>query len=31
MKERLIVGVSGASGMPLAIEILKQLKNQENI
>lgn len=31
MKERLIIGVSGASGMPLAIELLKQLKNQENI
>lgn len=31
MKERLIIGISGASGMPLAIELLKQLKNQENI
>lgn len=31
MKERLIIGVSGASGMPLAIEILKQLKKLENI
>lgn len=31
MKERLIIGVSGASGMPLAIELLKQLKEQENI
>lgn len=31
MKERLIIGISGASGMPLAIEILKQLKYQENI
>lgn len=31
MKERLIIGVSGASGMPLAIEILKQLKSQEHI
>jgi 4-hydroxy-3-polyprenylbenzoate decarboxylase len=31
MKERLIIGVSGASGMPLAIEILRQLKNQEQI
>lgn len=31
MKERIIVGISGASGMPLAIEILKQLKKQENV
>lgn len=31
MKERLIIGVSGASGMPLAIELLKQLKDQEHI
>ena len=31
MKERLIVGISGASGMPLAIELLRQLKGQEQI
>lgn len=31
MKDRLIIGVSGASGMPLTIEILKQLKAQDNI
>lgn len=31
MKERIIVGVSGASGMPLAIEMLKQLRKQEHI
>lgn len=31
MKERVVIGISGASGMPLAIEILKQLKCHENI
>lgn len=29
--KRLIVGVSGATGMPLTLELLKQLRQQENI
>lgn len=29
MKDRIIVGISGASGIPLTIELLRQLQNQE--
>lgn len=28
MKQRIVVGVSGASGMPLAVEVLNQLRRQ---
>lgn len=31
MKRRLIVGISGASGAPLATELLLQLREQENV
>lgn len=31
MKKRLVVGMSGASGAPLTIELLKQLKNYQNM
>lgn len=29
MKKRLVIGVSGASGAPLAVELLRQMKKQE--
>lgn len=31
MKKRLIVGISGASGIPIAVEVLRQLKNIPDI
>lgn len=31
MKRRLVVGVSGASGAPLAIELLQQLKYRPEV
>lgn len=31
MKKRLVVGVSGASGIPIAVEVLRQLKNIPDI
>lgn len=31
MKRRIIVGVSGASGIPVAIEVLRQLKENPNV
>lgn len=31
MKKRIIVGISGASGIPIAVEVLKQLKNVPEI
>ena len=31
MKKRLVVGVSGASGAPLAIELLRQLKHRPEV
>ena len=31
MKRRLVVGVSGASGAPLAIELLRQLKHRPEV
>lgn len=31
MKKRLIVGISGGSGIPLAVELLRQLKQAEEI
>ena len=31
MAKRLIIGVSGASGAPLAVELLKQLKNRPEV
>lgn len=31
MKKRLIVGLSGASGVPVAVEVLRQLKNMPDI
>lgn len=31
MKKRLVVGVSGASGAPLAIELLQQLKYRPEV
>lgn len=31
MKKRLVVGLSGASGIPIAVEILRQLKNIPDI
>ncbi len=31
MKKRLVVGVSGASGAPLAIELLQQLKHRPEV
>ena len=31
MKKRLVVGVSGASGAPLAIELLRQLKHRPDV
>lgn len=31
MKDRIIVGISGASGAAMAIELLRQLRNQESI
>lgn len=29
MKKRLVIGMSGASGAPLAVELLRQMKKQE--
>ena len=31
MKQRIVVGVSGASGMPLAVEVLNQLRRQPDV
>jgi len=31
MKERIIVGISGASGAALAVEVLRQLRSQESV
>ncbi len=31
MKRRIIVGISGASGIPVAVEVLRQLKNMSDI
>lgn len=31
MKKRLVVGMSGASGIPIAVEVLRQLKNMPKI
>lgn len=31
MKKRLIVGLSGASGLPIAVEVLRQLKNMPDL
>lgn len=31
MKKRLVVGISGASGIPIAVEVLRQLKNLPDI
>lgn len=31
MKKRIVIGMSGASGAPLTVEILKRLKNREDI
>ena len=31
MKHRIVVGVSGASGMPLAVEVLDQLRRQPDV
>lgn len=31
MKDRIIVGISGASGVVLAVELLRQLRNQESV
>lgn len=31
MKQRIVVGVSGASGMPLAVEVLNQLHRQPDV
>ena len=31
VKKRLLIGMSGASGAPLAVEVLKKLQKQENI
>ena len=31
MKKRLLVGMSGASGAPIAVELLKQLQKEESV
>lgn len=31
MKQRIVVGISGASGMPLAVELLRQLRSQPEV
>lgn len=31
MKKRLLIGMSGASGAPIAVELLRQLKKQESV
>lgn len=31
MKKRMIVGISGASGIPIAVEVLRQLKNLPDV
>ena len=31
MKKRLLIGMSGASGAPIAVELLRQLQKQESV